>query len=131
MKISSIQSRNRFEKADYLTHTGIYEYVLEGSRAREVASFMTLFRPFDFFTWIYVMAATIMVSSLLFQMDKCWIRLHPDKSQFIENNKYRGGVFTHDMYMYRAENRGVMVLAPKVAFSWPSVDRFAKNLGDL
>ena len=81
----------RFQKADYLTPTGIYEYVLEGSSAREVASFKTLFLPFDVFTWMYVIVATLLVAYLLFKIDKYWIRHLPRESKSFETNKYRGG----------------------------------------
>lgn len=62
-----------------------------------MASFRTLFLPFDFVTWIFVIVSTVVVASMLFQMDKYWIRLQQDKSEFIENNKYRGGA---SMYQF-------------------------------
>ena len=64
--------------------------MLEGSSAREVASFKTLFLPFDVFTWMYVFVATLLVAYLLFKMDKHWIRHHPSTAKSFETNKYRG-----------------------------------------
>ena len=64
--------------------------MLEGSSAREVASFKTLFLPFDVFTWMYVFVATLLIAYLLFKMDKHWIHHHPSKAKSFETNKYRG-----------------------------------------
>ena len=62
----------RYQLVDYLTNTGIYEFVIVGGNPREVPSLKTLRLTFDNVTWVLVIISVITVVLLLFIIDIIW-----------------------------------------------------------
>ena len=69
----------RFGKIDYLSSTGVYEFIFVGSLPKEVAEFKNLWLPFDNPTWISVLGAAIVVSTTLFLLEIVWARNFNDQ----------------------------------------------------
>ena len=59
----------RFLKIDYLSATGVYEFIFVGSLPTEVAEFKNLSLPFDDVTWASCMGALIAVSIVLYVVE--------------------------------------------------------------
>ena len=61
-------------KIDFLSATGVYEFIFVGSLPKEVAEFQNLWLPFDNITWISILASAMAVSAALFLMETVWSR---------------------------------------------------------
>ena len=62
----------RYQLVDYLTNTGIYEFVIIGGNPREVSSLKTIRLAFDNVTWIMLVISDFTVVLLLFIIDIIW-----------------------------------------------------------
>ena len=62
----------RYQLVDYLTNTGIYEWVIFSGHPQEVPSFSTIGMTFDMSTWALVTVSLCTVTSLLFIIDIRW-----------------------------------------------------------
>ena len=72
------QTHRRFAKIDYLSSTGVYEFIFVGSLPKEVAEFKNLWLPFDNVTWISILGSAIAVCTTLFLMELVWSRKFND-----------------------------------------------------
>ena len=70
--VSILIEKFRFQLVDYLTNTGIYEWVIFSGHPQEVPSFSTIGMTFDMATWALVTASLCIVTSLLFIIDIKW-----------------------------------------------------------
>ena len=70
----------RFAKIDFLSATGVYEFIFVGRLPKEVAEFKNLRLPFDNMTWISILGSAIAVSATLFLMQLVWSRILQDQA---------------------------------------------------
>ena len=71
----------RFAKIDYLSATGVNEFIFVGSLPKEVPEFKNLGLPFDNMTWASLQASAIAVATVLFAMEIVWSRIFHDTTQ--------------------------------------------------
>ena len=71
---------HRFAKIDFLSATGVYEFIFVGRLPKEVAEFKNLWLPFDNITWISILGSAIAVSATLFLMETIWSRRLQDQT---------------------------------------------------
>ncbi len=81
--------RYRFQKVDYLPVMYRYETMLVSPQPKPVASYDTLWFPFDAPTWLFVLVATILQLLLLLLIERIWwrkTRLHSSENYMFEGN---------------------------------------------
>ena len=59
-----------FKIVDYLTTTGILEFILIGSVPKEAPAFKSLWLPFDTVTWFLILCAAIACATALFVIER-------------------------------------------------------------
>ena len=83
----------RYQLVDYLTNTGIYEFVLIGRNPREVPSLRTIRLTFDDITWILVIISDVSVTLMLFSIDLIWnwVNKYKTTKMTIRKHGHHGG----------------------------------------
>ena len=78
----------RYQIVDYLTTTGIYEFIIIGGNPREVPSLRTLRLTFDDVTWALVIISAFTIALVLFLIDITWKFVNNSKTSRIKMRKY-------------------------------------------
>ena len=83
----------RYQLVDYLTNTGIYEFVLIGGNPGEVPSLRTIRLTFDDITWILVIISDVSVTLMLFSIDLIWnwVNKYKTTKMTIRKHGHHGG----------------------------------------
>ena len=68
----NVRKNNRYQLCDYLTTTGIYDFIFQGSLPKEAPPFKSLWLPFDHMTWALVLISFISVSFSLYAIERRW-----------------------------------------------------------
>jgi hypothetical protein len=50
----------------------LYEFVVGTAKAKEIASYDTLFYPFDIYIWSFIITLTLLEMAILLTMDYFW-----------------------------------------------------------
>ena len=78
----------RYQIVDYLTTTGIYEFIIIGGNPGEVPSLRTLRLTFDNVTWGFVITSTFTIALVLFLIDIIWNFVNNNKTSKLKMSKY-------------------------------------------
>ena len=78
----------RYQLVDYLTTTGIYEFIIIGGNPREVATLKTLRLTFDNVTWAFVITSNFTLVLVLFLIDIMWNHVNNYKPSKMKMRKY-------------------------------------------
>ena len=78
----------RYQLVDYLTTTGIYEFIIIGGNPREVPTLKTLRLTFDNVTWAFVITSNFTTALVLFLIDIMWNYVNNCKTSNIKMRKY-------------------------------------------
>ena len=94
---------------DYLPYMFCYEIVIVGANPNEKFLLMTLFAPFDFYTWIFTFGLTITVFLLLVTMQKLgsdfFNQCHTDPTDYIFQDLCHAVVFFEESLPLACFNR--------------------------
>ena len=78
----------RYQIVDYLTTTGIYEFIIIGGNPREVPSLRTLRLTFDDVTWALVIISAFTIALVLFLIDIIWNIMNNSMTSKMKMRKY-------------------------------------------
>ena len=72
-----------FKIVDYLTTTGIYEFILIGSVPKEAPAFKSLWLPFDNITWFLILCSAVACATALFAIERTHSKLSQNRLTFL------------------------------------------------
>ena len=65
----------RFKIVDYLTTTGIFEFIFIGRVTEETPAFKSLWLPFDNAAWASILVSAVAAAVMLCVIERCWSQL--------------------------------------------------------